>query len=715
MYSDDLISVRSRISVAAKISIGLISFFYFISVAGSSLTVRGWMNHDDIYFLRLASSFLSTGWFGAYSQMTLIKGPTYPLFLALNFELGLPLLLTSQLIYIASCLAMAWAISLYRVSSWLVVLIFAALMLHPIAFITEMFVVLRSSLFLSLTIFWCATWTALPQLVLQMRPKLTLLAAIASGFSFAAFWMIREEGVWILPAAFVVPAGYLVLFWYQRRKQFIQRYLAMLSIAGAVFGLLYLAVALRNYQQYQYFGTVDMKAPRYHAAYEALARVRPKEWKPFSPAPAEVRERIYAVSPEFSKIRQAMEGSFWKHYSCNNPRLSYTCEDLNSQTLLWALRDAVASRGYYQNGEKAEAYYMRLAAEVNAACDRHALECDSPGRFLVPPLNGYIVRLWWKLLYTTSLPRMLFLTDLHLGPNPSLAPELFPYVSAFTHSRITPSSAGAGSTYSGDQEAMSHVDGWAYNPAGTLTDVHMETENGQPASSVIKHVRRPDLVTGLKDPKAEFSGFAISYSCVDPCYFVFRTDTGQAVKVPVPRPAKNQPDENKIDSAAIDSSDFSIRYDMFSAKHNIDAQVRITSPDQLLGKFDQTRLSMRNAVTRAYTILLPILLGAGLGAVGLSAFLWWKSHRHPDPAIVILTAFFGAAWSARILIITLFDASFNGTWGEKYDYLSPCFSMWMLFLGCCVLLLFHPKQQSRSRLGNRYWCKFVAYEIPRSD
>jgi hypothetical protein len=212
MFTDNSASVRCKTSVAARITIGLISILYLISLSGVPLTVRGWSNHDDLHFLRMANAFLATGWFGPYDHMTLIKGPTYPLFIALNYYLGLPLLLTSQLIYLAACIAMAWAISLHRVSSWLVMFLYAILILHPISFIHEMFAVLRTSLYLSLTILWCATWIAIPQLILQARTTAALLTAIASGFFFAAFWMLREEGVWILPAAFVVPAGYFALF-----------------------------------------------------------------------------------------------------------------------------------------------------------------------------------------------------------------------------------------------------------------------------------------------------------------------------------------------------------------------------------------------------------------------------------------------------------------------------------------------------------------------
>jgi hypothetical protein len=380
-----------------------------------------------------------------------------------------------------------------------------------------------------------------------------------------------------------------------------------------------------------------------------------------------------------------MENSDWKQDGCDDPRLDHTCgKDLSSRILLWALRDAVASRGYYQNGQKAETYYVGLAAEVNAACERHALECDPPGIFLVPHLNSSIFRLWMKLLYTTALPDVAFLTSLSQGPTLSEAPELFPYVSAITHSFITPTQPGADMTnYVPQQNMMSSVTGSAYNPDGALSDVLVVGDDGQPVSSVVTRVRRPDLIASFKDQRAEYSGFIIRYLCADPCHFLFRTETGKIAKVPVLRAVKNRPNEN-----AVNAGGFYIRYDSFSPGNNVDVLVGITPPDTLLSKFEQAKFSINRAIARGYTVALPILLGAAVTSAGLSILLWWRRSTNLDPAIVILIAFFGAAWSARVAMITLFDAAFNASW-DNPDYLSPAYSMWVLFLGSCVLLMFH--------------------------
>src|SRR6266567_7380895 len=230
MSTSQSVTALARQVVSRRLSIAAIALVYLFAVTGSPEMVRGWSNHDDLHFLRMASSVLSEGWFGPYDQMTLMKGPTYPLFLAFNFVLGLPLLLTSQLIYLAACYFMARAIALYGVSDWGVVFIFALLVLHPIAFTPEMFAVLRTSLYLSLTIASCAAWLAIPQLVRQYRTTKAIMAAVAGGFCFAAFWMLREEGIWIVPALVLLLGGNILVFWRRQRMNLLRSYAAALSV-----------------------------------------------------------------------------------------------------------------------------------------------------------------------------------------------------------------------------------------------------------------------------------------------------------------------------------------------------------------------------------------------------------------------------------------------------------------------------------------------------
>src|SRR3954465_8429337 len=72
-------------------------------VSGQRVFAIGPSFHDDRLFLELAGHILSGQWLGPYSQMTLAKGPMYPVFIAAVFKLGVPLAFAQHLIYAAAC------------------------------------------------------------------------------------------------------------------------------------------------------------------------------------------------------------------------------------------------------------------------------------------------------------------------------------------------------------------------------------------------------------------------------------------------------------------------------------------------------------------------------------------------------------------------------------------------------------------------------------
>ena len=65
------------------------SVAYIFAVSNASLTLFSSAMHDDGLFIARAKDLAQFHWLGAYNQMTLAKGPGYPLFLAFSSVLGI--------------------------------------------------------------------------------------------------------------------------------------------------------------------------------------------------------------------------------------------------------------------------------------------------------------------------------------------------------------------------------------------------------------------------------------------------------------------------------------------------------------------------------------------------------------------------------------------------------------------------------------------------
>jgi hypothetical protein len=657
---------------------------YLLVVIGAPLTVRGWSPHDDLYFLRTAWNLLHTGWMGPYDSMTLIKGPAYPAFIAANFMIGLPLLLTTQLTYVASCIALAAALTLYPIPRVAALLCYVAVLFNPITFIPEAFAGLRTEVYLAWTMFVVAGWMALPLGARRWKKATTICLGIATGLAFAAFWLTREEGPWIVPAIALFFLGFCYLFWRRGERRTIIRYSTGAAAAACACGVIILSVCIANYTHYRFFGTVDTRASGYLQAYQALTRVRPVEWKPHLPVPKEVRERIYAVSPAFAEIRDGLEGSGFRQQACNFASIKFACGDIASGWFLWALRDAVAGKGYYDRPDHAELFYRRLAMEVNLACDTKALACDSRGYELVPPLSKVILSMTFDSLKEIG-ERIAFMTDMPIGPSPGSGSELFPYVAGITHNRLTPTQDRNEMPY-GAEDNM-HSNGWIYHPDGVV-DLHIEAAPGQFSASIIKRIPRPDVEADVKDPRAAMAGFDIEYRCKDPCYLIARTASGKEARFPVPRSGSNKGD---------DVNGFYIRYDVWDAGEQTHASIRLPPPLLLLQEIDGIKQAGRVMLVNIYRFLLPIALVAALLMLALAAWRRFVQGTCVSPELSLALCFVAAAAATRALLLALLDAVLTAPNGTSYDYSSPVAILYGLTLALCISLPFTRNRRSGTR------------------
>jgi len=214
--------------------------------------------------------------------------------------------------------------------------------------------------------------------------------SVAAGVGLAASWLSREEATLLLPAVFLLAAGAVVA--HRRAWSRGPTWILLLlpwSIWGGANGL----VALVNHHYYRAGVTVEFRAPEFADAYGALVRVRPHQWQPYVPVAREVRERIYAVSPAFRELHDYFEGKPGRDWAALGTALTgqpAEAREIAGGWFMWALRDAVGAAGHCHNAGEALAYYRRLAAEVNGACERGLLDALPPRRGFLPPWNdGY--------------------------------------------------------------------------------------------------------------------------------------------------------------------------------------------------------------------------------------------------------------------------------------------------------------------------------------
>lgn len=216
------------------------------------------------------------------------------------------------------------------------------------------------------------------------------LAPMLLGLLAGWFWITREEGIWLLPAMMVLMTYWLVRqpAWREHWRSVVGFLALPLLPALLVIG----TVNTINYAVYGVFRNNDFRSGDFQAGYGALTRIRHDQWQHYVLFPKDARERAYAMSAAARELRPFFEGNGgerWRSTGCTQTGTS-PCPEILSGWFMWALRDAVASAGYYRSAPVAQAFYRRLAAEIDEGCRQRPGDCLPARATLVPPWHeGY--------------------------------------------------------------------------------------------------------------------------------------------------------------------------------------------------------------------------------------------------------------------------------------------------------------------------------------
>ena len=302
MARDD---AEARLSPARLMSRAMLSLLLvkLILVSVQSVAVLGWADHDDRLFVRLAGYIDEGAWLGPYDRLTLAKGPAYPIWIAVLHRLQLPLLLGQHLLYGVACWVVVRALGPLGATPWLRLALFGLLLFNPLTFGQSPQRVIRAGIYPALTLFVIAGAVGV-HLRHQAAPRTLARWSAGLGLALAAFWLTREEGIWLLPSLALLIGTTLLAI--QRSGGADRRLRLLLSQSWApVFLAAVLGVCGLNLFHYGVFVTVEFKHQAFLAAYGSLSRIEPEKRHRYVPVPREAREQALRSQPDVSRAAAA--------------------------------------------------------------------------------------------------------------------------------------------------------------------------------------------------------------------------------------------------------------------------------------------------------------------------------------------------------------------------------------------------------------------------
>lgn len=630
--------------------------------------------YDDGLFLRLADSLRSGAWLGPYDGLTLAKGPAYPIFLASTSTAQLPLKPVEHAIYLGG--AALCALVTYRLAQrrWLALVVFAVLAMNPVMWSANLARIIRDGFYtgLSLIVIAAVAWLLLVEM--QRRRVAPMAAgagaAVLVGAAIGLYWLTRQEGVWLIPALFVIAAGGAwSLFsvqdasplalppdvWRRVVRPFGLRGILIVGGLGLVIG----GTAGINAKAYGLPLVNDFTGGSFPAAYGAFTRIEHPITDRYVPAPASARRAAYKVSAAAAELEPFLEGdlgAMWTSISCGGPPdPSLGCSDIRAGWFPWALREAVGLAGHWGSLQESQEFMQRLAEEINAACDGRRLSCGPPRSSTTPPIGvGEVLEA--IAYFPAAMSAMTGAgTTIDFGQSYANANELVRV--ALLYGRVAPAHVSTGD--------LLRIQGWVA-AIGSMPWIGMQVLGAADVRTEVTQDPAPDVDAFLASNGLTGYGtlrFDMVTGCTQAeCSLVVGDGTGEAYGTRV---------SDITPGRLLDSPPLLIHVDRIQS---LPADPLVSAAT---ASADPRLFAVMHAIQSAYATLMPVLMAAAV--VGTMVALLLPQVRKRYAGIIIFTIACAVAMVARMTLVALIEVT---SWpGAINDvYLAPASPFLLTFV-----------------------------------
>jgi hypothetical protein len=413
--------------------------------------------------------------------------------------------------------------------------------------------------------------------------------------------------------------------------------IALAAVIGLVDGL--------NYWHYGVFDNNEVKSASFLHAYGALSRIQHDKFQRFIPFPKDARLKAYSVSPAARELKGQLDGPVgekWTEIGCEYYAQMKPCSEILSGLFLWALRDAVAQAGYYRSAPATNAFYERLANEIDTACDDGRLACLPSRATLLPPFQ------WKYVADSLKSAKTLLRTLLSMGSD-----SVGTATSVGSGQQIAAFADLVGDVAPSSSRITEQIDGWAAasDSAPMLTVL---PHAGREARNAISILPAPDVVKVY--PALKSLRFSLESSCpVTECDLVVRVGTGQM----------SIPFQTLVHGGGVDRPDLKVYVD------------HISTDEMNMASDRRSRLQRRmaSAIAVFYAQTFPILLPVAVLGLLVAILRWRHVSSAPMLALVLGCAI---AVATRVVLLAYIDASsFPAT---RLLYYSPASPFVILFV-----------------------------------
>ena len=326
---------------------------------------------DDQLQVHQAKSLVDGNWLGNYGYNTLLKGPVFPLFLALICILKLPYIFSVTLAFIIACLFFIYSIKDIIKNKFALLIVFAFMIFNPIMFSADFQRVYRNSLTPALAIALISFFNI--ALISRNDNKIFkyVLGVTLASIIFPFFYYIREDSIWLVPFIlfYTTIIGVSIICECLKNKK-----IKIINIVKASLLILPL-ITLIIFEQIigninlSYYGGKVVNQSSFESlnnAIYAINRVKNVDGNTEVTNSREKIKYLYTISPSLNKISENFEMSL-------DIIAGGKGNEIEDGMFLWGFLAGVSS-SWYSTYEMQDELFKNISSEINTAIENGKIE-----------------------------------------------------------------------------------------------------------------------------------------------------------------------------------------------------------------------------------------------------------------------------------------------------------------------------------------------------
>lgn len=371
-------------SVLFWLGVSLLTLIKFALISGEAVQMI-YSPHDDGLYVSRAFHLLLDGSFGPYDARLLVKLPGISLWLAGSRLLGIPYLLSINLLYVLAGLYFVLALRRCSFNQALLIAVFALYLFNPVTLDHQWFRVMREPLAICLLVIMLGAMIHVLAGICDRRFPALHIISFSAAFAFAL--LVREEDR-VLYGLF---AMFVAVFLWQMRTSWHFRAVQPRILTVIAIGLPLVFASAGNRMALSFienhYGTsvmYDFGGGEFPKLIAAIRSVESKKDNRHVMITQEALAKLRSAAPSLAPVINRLPSPSPDSYSCQ--RFKVCSEWTNGWELFW-IKDAAFQAGLTPSLPAAQAYFRNARLEIERACAEGRLKCRDKGHGLLPPLE----------------------------------------------------------------------------------------------------------------------------------------------------------------------------------------------------------------------------------------------------------------------------------------------------------------------------------------